>query len=772
MPEPTKSDAPKPKIRVGLAGKTVEKEIEIPAGDPPPLEEGQPRRVFGSRRSRVDGRFTVTGRAVYTHDVRRTDLLYGRILRSPHAHARVLSVDTSKAEKIPGVVIHLLDKKVLRYHGDPVLALAAPSLRAADDALRAVDVTYEILPHSVTLDDAMKDGAPLVFEKAVQERRTAGDAPGGGGTVPQRGNVRGPRTSGRGEKDLTKLFAEADGVVELTLRTQVQTHACMETHSFFAEWKGDELHVVASTQGVFSVRDELSQVFELPKDKVHVTAEYVGGGFGSKFGAGDYGVFTARLAKKAGKPVKMILDRKDDQLAGGNRPDSLNRMKAAYRKDGTVTGFEYVCFGTAGVATGAGTGSVVKNSYAFPNVKVEESDVFTHLGPGCAMRAPGHPQGTLAVEAVLDEIAGRLKMDPVAVRLANDPIDIRRAEWEEGKKKIGWERRDRMAARNREAEAKGLPLRRGLGCAASVWYNIVSPGSQVIVRIHRDGSVEAENGVPEIGCGNPTTIALAVAEELGLAPAAIRVKWGASKYPYGPASGGSTTTVSLIPAVRAAAWHAAGKLRMLAAALLGAASENAVSVGEGVFASGGKTVPWKSVCAKLPGDVLVATGDRAKDYDGTDPRIFGVQFAEVVVDVETGIVKVEKVVAVHDCGLPVWRTGVESQIKGGVLQGISYALFEERIVDKRTGRFLNANVETYKILGSKDAPEIVPVLIDLYAGRNNTHTRGVGEPATIPTSAAVVNAISHALGVRITEVPVTPARVLAALASRRKEVTA
>lgn len=771
MPEPTR-DAPKKTIRIGLAGQTVEKTVEIPAGDPPPLEEGRPRRVFGGRSPRVDGPYKATGRADFTHDVRRENLLYGRILRSPHAHARIVSLDTSKLAAIPGVVFQVPDKKVVRYHGEAVLALAAPSPQAAEDALHAVAMTFEVLPHVVTLDEAMADGAPLVFEKPVEERRTAGDAPGGAGAVAQKGNVRGPRGSGRGEKDLSRLFAESDGVVELTVRTQVQTHACMETHALFAEWKGDELFVVASTQGIFSVRDELAQVFGIPKDKVHVTGQYVGGGFGSKFGAGDYGVFAAQLARKAGRPVKLILDRKEDQLAAGNRPDSMNRMKVAYRKDGTVTAFEYVSHGTAGVATGAGTGSVVKNSYAFPNVKVEEFDVFTHLGPGCAMRAPGHPQGTLAVEAALDEIASRLGKDPLAVRLANDPMDVRRAEWERGAKAIRWDRRAALSSKNREAAAKGLPLRRGLGCAASVWYNIVSAGSQVIVRIHRDGNVEVENGVQEIGCGNPTTIAVTVAEELGLAPEAIRVKWGSTAYPFGPASGGSTTTPSLIPAVRAAAWNAAGKLKALAAPLLGAAAAGDVVVGEGSFGASGKSVAWKSVCAKLPGEVLVTTGDRAKDYDGTDPRIFGVQFAEVVVDIETGIVRVEKVVAVHDCGLPVWRSGVESQIRGGILQGISYALFEERYIDRRSGRFLNPNLDFYKILGSKDVPEIVPIVLDVYAGRNNTQTRGVGEPATIPTSAAVVNAVSHALGVRMTEIPLTPARVLAAASSLGKGVTA
>jgi len=246
------------------------------------------------------------------------------------------------------------------------------------------------------------------------------------------------------------------------------------------------------------------------------------------------------------------------------------------------------------------------------------------------------------------------------------------------------------------------------------------------------------------------------------------VKWGDSRYPFGPASGGSTTTVSLIPAVRAAAWQAANRLKALAAPMLGAASAEGVTLGEAGFAAGGTTASWKNVCARMSGDSLVATGDRAPDYDGMDPRIFGVQFAEVVVDVETGVVRVEKVVAVHDCGLAVWKTGVESQIKGGVLQGISYALFEERVVDRRTGRFLNPNLESYKILGSKDVPEIVTVVLDVYAGKNNAHIRGIGEPATIPTAAAVANAVSHALGVRMTELPITPARVLAA--TRGKEV--
>ncbi len=235
-------------------------------------------------------------------------------------------------------------------------------------------------------------------------------------------------------------------------------------------------------------------------------------------------------------------------------------MKLGYLKDGTVTAVDYESFGTAGVATGTGTGGFAKSAYGFPAVKVAESDVFTHLGPGCAMRAPGHPQGCFAVETALEELATRLGMDPLALRLKNDPSEVRRLEWEIGAKEIGWSRRAGITKANEAAAAAGSPLRHGLGCAAAAWYTFVAPGSQVLVRIHRDGTVEVENGVQDIGGGPRTPIAMVVAEELGLPVEKIRVKIGDSRYPFGPASGGSVTTGSLIPAVRAAAVHAREKL--------------------------------------------------------------------------------------------------------------------------------------------------------------------------------------------------------------------
>jgi xanthine dehydrogenase YagR molybdenum-binding subunit len=754
-------------VPLGLAGHTLSKKILLPPGDPVPYDKVD-RPLTGKHHPRLDGPQKVTGRATYTHDVRRPGMLHGRVLRSPHAHADIVSIDTSKLDAM-GVVWVKPDKKKVRYHGEAVLALAAATPQLADDALHAVTATYAVKPHTVRLADAMRPDAPLVFEKPVEEKRSAGDAPSSGGAVAQHGNVRGPKTSGQG--DVAKGFAEAEATLELTLTTAVQTHVPMETHSLFAEWEGDTLKVWASTQGTFTVKDELASVLEIPKDKVEVVAEYVGGGFGAKFGAGDYGVFAAQLAKKAGKPVRLVLDRKEEHLAAGNRPDSINTIKVGYKKDGTVTAVDYKSVGTAGVATGTGTGSFVKNAYGFENVKVEESDVFTNLGPGCAMRAPGHPQGAFTVEAALDAVAEACGLDPLAVRFKNDPSDVRRAEWEAAAKAIGWSRRDAITKANKAAAAAGLPLRRGLGCAAAVWYNIVNKGSQVQVRVHRDGTVEVENGVQEIGGGVRTAIGLVTAEELGLPLDAVNVRIGNSKYPFGPASGGSTTTASLIPAVRAAAYHAARKLADVAAPILGAKPDE-ITLEGGAFLANGKRADWAKVCARMSGESILAVGDRAPDYDGTDRRLFGAQFVDLVVDTETGIVKVEKVAAAHTCGLSVWKTGVESQIRGGVLQGVSYALFEERVIDLRTGRFLNPNIEQYKILGAKDVPEVVTIVLDLFAGKNNAHARGIGEPAVVPTAAAIANAVSHALGSRITDLPITPARVLAASPTLRNPVRA
>jgi xanthine dehydrogenase YagR molybdenum-binding subunit len=501
-------------------------------------------------------------------------------------------------------------------------------------------------------------------------------------------------------------------------------------------------------------------VLGLDKSKVHVTTEYMGGGFGAKFGARVEGVTAAKLAKEAGSPVKLFLDRKEEHLAAGNRPSAIQWIKAGASKDGTLTALHLVVHGCGGTNGGTGTSGPLKNIYACDNVRTEEYDVFTNSGPSAAFRAPGHPQGAFALEVMMDELAAQLGMDPFDLRMKNDPSEIRREEFRIGAERIGWKTRDERRA------TKDPAVRRGIGMGAAVWYNTGGTGPKATVKIHRDGSAEVEQGVQDLGTGSRTMVGIVAAEELGLPLAKVTVRMGNSGLPFGPASGGSTTTPSSAPSIRAAAWQAKQKVAEVLAQTWGVPAAQ-VEMAAGSFAvkgDAGKKLSWKEACAKLPEGGVAATAARAENHGDAWKRFTaGAQFAEVEVDTETGRVRVKKVVAVHDCGLVVNALTTESQIQGGVLQGISYALFEDRILDRRTGKMVNANIEQYKILGSKDVPEIETVLVPVWDGVNNTHSVGIGEPATVPTAGAVANAVSHAIGAPIRRLPITPEVVFEAL---------
>jgi xanthine dehydrogenase YagR molybdenum-binding subunit len=546
----------------------------------------------------------------------------------------------------------------------------------------------------------------------------------------------------------------------------VQTHSALETHGVVADWKPDSLTVYASTQGTASVRDELAEIFKLPRGKVRVITEFMGGGFGAKFGAGNEGVLATHLSKKAGAPVRLMLDRKSEHLSAGNRPSSHQRIRVGAKRDGELTAIHLVNYGTAGVGTGAGAGGPASNMYACPNVLVEEADVFTNAGPAAAFRAPGHPQGCFALEQAIDELAERLRMDPLALREKIDASPARRVERRIGAEKFGWSRR-------RAPGSDAGPVKRGVGVAQAVWYRFTDMDSGVEVRVTRDGSVELLSGVQDIGGGIRTALAQVVAEELGLSPADVDVKIGDTAFPNGPASGGSVTTNSITPPARNAAWSVRRQILALAAPELGAAAEELEMAGGKVFvkADPSKSMTFRQACRRLKTEQIAERSVRTPNYaaSGPDrergPDLYGgVQFAEVSVDTETGVVRVERVVAVHDCGRPINPLGVVSQVNGGVIQGLSYALYENRVLDRNTGHMVNPNLEQYKIAGSREMPEIEVHLIEEYRGRSSTDAGGIGEPATIPTAAAIANAVYNATGVRVRELPMTPARVLAALA--------
>ena len=750
------------------------KERTVPIDEPPPLPANAELTYIGKPTIRYDGPAKVMGKGKYTADVNLPGMLYGRMVDATIPHGRIISVDTSAAEKLPGVravyviehvygVAELRDPKletpsrfpVVRYAGQPIAGVAAVSQQIANDAAKLVRVQYDTMPFVVDRSDARSDSAPVVFPGPAD---AAGSAGGGGGpkNVPQTGNVHGPQRKTIG--DTKKGLADSDVIVEGEYFTQVQTHSALETHGFVVDWKPEEITIYASTQGTSSVRDEFAEVFKLPKSKVRVITEYMGGGFGAKFGAGNEGVVAANLSRKANAPVKLMLDRRQEHIVS-NRPDSHQKLKIGAKQDGTLTAIELTSYGTAGVGTGAGTAGPATNMYKCPNLLTEEYDVFINAGPGAAFRAPGHPQGCFAFEQTIDDLAVKLNMDPLTLREKIDESPARKAERAVILERTNWRNR-------RPAGSDTGPIKRGMGVAQSVWYRFVSMNSSCEVRISRDGSVELMSAVQDLGTGTKTLLAIIVAEEFGIPPASVVIRIGDTRFPIGPDSGGSVTAGSITPAVRNAAYQAKQKLFAAVAPQFNTTADNFILQNGSIVLKNdpSRSYTLKQITAKLPTAEISAQSTRVPDYSKERLTYGGVDYVELAVDTETGRVHIEKVFGAHDCGRPINPLGVISQINGGILQGISYALFEQRIMDRNAGYMLNANLENYKIIGAREVPQIDIVLVENYIAQSSTDAAGIGESAGIITLAAAIgNAFYNATGVRMRKIPMTPANVLSAL---------
>ena len=755
---------------------------QVPMDEPPPLPENSALKYVGHPTVRYDGVQKVSGRGKYTADVHLPGMLYAYMLGADVPHGRILSVDTSAAERYSGVkavyviehdyggIAELRDPKVekpsrypiVRYAGQPIAAVAATSQAVAEDAAKLIQVKYDPMPFVVDRGDARQADAPLVFPGPAD---AAGSAGGGGGPkdVPQTGNVHGPEKKTKGDPEAG--FKEADVIVEGEYFTQVQTHSALETHGVVADWKPDELTIYASTQGTASVRDEFAEVFKLPKSKVRVITEFMGGGFGAKFGAGNEGVVAANLSRKGGAPVRLMLDRRQEHIVS-NRPDSHQKLRIGAKRDGTLTAIELISYGTAGVGTGAGTAGPATNLYKCANIRTEENDVFVNAGPGAAFRAPGHPQGCFAFEQTIDDLAVKLNMDPLDLREKIDESPARKVERQIIREKTNW--RDRKAA-----GADTGPVKRGMGIAQSVWYRFVDMDSSCEVRVAKDGSVEVLSAVQDIGGGTKTILAQVVAEEFGIPPHSVQVRVGDTRYPIGPNSGGSVTAGSITPAIRNTAWQAKQKFLQAVASPLGTTADNLeLRDGNVAWKDSSRSVSLRSAAAKMPTSEISARTTRVPDYEKAKLTYGGVDYVELAVDTETGRVHLEKVFGVHDCGRPINPTGVISQVHGGILQGISYALFEQRVMDRQKGYMLNANLESYKIVGAREVPEIEVELIENYIGQSSTDAAGIGESAGIITLAAAIgNAFYNATGVRMRSIPMTPSNVLAALGKTSGEMT-
>ncbi|WP_224243459.1 xanthine dehydrogenase family protein molybdopterin-binding subunit [Hyalangium gracile] len=794
-PPPNPGPARQQAILQGIVGDGL-KEVtrRVPLDEPPPLPENAKLKSIGKPISRLDGIEKVTGKARYTFDIQLPGMLWGKWLVSPLPHARIKSIDTSAAERYPGVrAVHVMERLLataklrdpkaeqsqryptIRYAGQPIAAVAAENPRAAEAALKLIKVEYEPLPHVTELEEAMKENAPRVFPGPTEQPATAG---GGGAPpgLPQRGNVRGPDTKPRGvgpRGDVEQGFREAEVVVEAEFRTQVQTHVPMEPHGLVADWKEDGLTLYASTQHVASVREEAAEHFDLPKNKVRVLSDFTGGGFGAKYGIGNFGLLAIHLSRKARLPVRMVLDRREEHVSGGNRPNSIQRLKVGAKRDGSLTAIQLQSFGSGGVAGGAGVGFCHSTLYACPNVRVEQHDVFTNAGPCAAFRGPGQVQGIFALEQAIDEVAERIGMDPLVLRSkidvsGTDDCVARAYERKVGADRFGWSKR-------RPAGSDKGPIKRGMGVAQSQWLYLVHRNTACEVRVTDDGSVEAFSSTQDIGTGTRTILAQVVAEEFGLRPEQIGAYVGDSRYPMGPASGGSRVTSSLTPAARNAAYRCVRDIAARLAPHFQANADDIVFVDGKVMVKGkpASALPFREAVKKAGFEEISHRAERRDDYEGfaaatpdmsiSRHGIGGVQFAEVAVDTETGIVKVERMVAVHDCGRPINPKLTESQIYGGVIQGVSYALYEERHLDAASGHQLNANVDQYKIVGSREVPRIEVILLEQLGAQSSTDARGVAEPANVATAAAVANAFYNATGKRIRTLPMTPANVLAAL---------
>ena len=766
--QPTPAPTPviptvKMKAKAGFEGKPVDMDINPAEGDLKPWDLDTKFDVMKGRYPRIEGPLKVTGRAKYTYDIKLPGMLWGRMVGARVPHAEVVKIDTSKAEKLPGVkAVWATESRTVRFAGQDVAAVAATTPEIAMDAARLIEVTYNEKPFITDLEKAMEAGAPPVYSP----EQVPGNA-----QIPRNGNILGPQT-GRGLKrgDVAAGLSEADVSIEGTYRVSVHTHSSLETHGVIAQWEGDELTIYASTQGVFTVKEGVAEALGIPRTKVRVITEHMGGGFGSKLApsasGSQFAIVACRLAKSAGAPVKLMLDRKQEHLCTGNAPSALITVNIGAKKDGTFTAIHHRSFGSAGIAPGAGTAAPLSNLYqTTPNILGEDHSVFTNAGPAAPLRAPGHPQGAFALESAIDELADKMHMDPLDLRKKNDPSPVRQMQYDIGARAIGWERRGKKAG-----EAKG-PKKRGIGMANGEW-SVNARGSEVgcEIRIHRDGSVECFSGAQDIGSGFRTAMAVVTAEELGLQPKDITMHVGDTRWPFGPGSGGSNTTNSVAPAVRMAAHDAKMKLFAAAAPALGAKPEELEAHGGKVFvaAKPGKSLTFKQAAAKIAGEQVTATAERKKQYEMFRTELAGTQFCEVEVDTETGEVRIVKMVAVNDCGIPVNSLTTESQVIGAMIQGASWALFENRTLDRSYGTMVNPNMEWYKILMPSDMFEAVSILTPVANLGNNTSTAGIGEPCSVPCLAAIANAIFNATGARVRSLPITPDRMLAALAEARR----
>ena len=742
--QPTPAPPKKKKIRVPRVVNGVEQMVEIEVDDVggPGWGPNDKHALLNHRYTRVDGPLKVSGAAKYTYDVRLPNMLYGRVRRCPHAHAKVTKFDSSAAAKMPGVKVIIQSPITeVRYAGAPVAAVAATTPELAQDAARAIVIEYEVLPHVVVPDLAMKPNAPQVLPAE------------GRGSEPNLA----PKGKQGDQQKVEAALAACDAVVEAEYRTPRLHHSCLETHGLVVDYSGgDTATVYATTQGTFTIPKDAADALGLPESAVTATVQHMGGGFGSKFGIGIEGLLACRLSKETKSPVKLMLTRTDEFLMAGNRSASWTKFKAGAMKDGTLVAVNATQYKIGGV----GQGSQANQPYSIYKAGEIYREVYalhTNEDSAIAMRAPGHPQASFAMESLIDELAYKVGMDPVEFRKKNMPDANYHRQLDRGAREIGWSKR------NATPGGGAGPLKRGMGCAAGTWGGGGNDQCKVDVTVGRDGSVVVAVGTQDLGTGTRTFTRAIVAEELGLQVKDVVEQIGNSKLGGANSSGGSTTASSLSPSVKDGAYKARIAVAEKLSPLLANAKPEEIIFANGTVSAGGKSIPWKQACAALPPAGVVAHGVWRSDLQARG--VHGVVFAAVEVDVETGKVRPIKLLQVQDGGLPLNRLTMESQINGGMIQALGMALFETRVMDADLGMQLNPSFMDYKLPGSLEMPELIPLIDD---DDKREVVIGIAEAAIIPAIGAIANAVFNASGARIRELPITPDKILMALQAERR----
>ena len=747
-----------------------------------PLDEtsyrsGKKYESVGTRPLRPDGVDKVTGRARFGADMTAPGMLVGRVLRSPHAHARIKKIDASAAEKLPGVkavltsadlpfndrqdrdvLVNIMAREKALYEGHAVAAVAAIDAKTARQALKLIKVDYEVLPHVTDVDEAMKPGAPVLHDHIF----TKGVEP----TPTKPSNVVSRCEFGHGDPETG--FKQADFVVEKEFKTEATHQGYIEPHAVLASMSVDgSAEIWCCTQGHFMVRDMCAALLGLDVSRVRVTASEIGGGFGGKTTVFIEPVALA-LSRKAGRPVKIVMGRDEVFKATGPTSSTSMRVKMGCKKDGTITGAECELRYQGGAFAGSPVEMGAMTAFAcydLKHVKAVGYDVVTNRPKQAAYRAPGAPMSAFAVESVVNELANKIGMDPLEMRLKNAAKEGTQSSYGPTFARVGLIETLDAAKKHKNYGVK-LGKNQGRGVSCGYWFNFGGQTS-VTLNLATDGTVGLVLGTPDIG-GSRASMCLMAAEELGIPYDKVRaVIADTSSVGHNDTTDGSRVTFAAGLATIAAARNAI-KVMCARAAKTWGIPEDAVTWDKG-FAkpAGGNAGNFEPLSLADIAAASPRTGGPIAGHYEYNAETAGPSFATHVVDVEvdreTGFTKVLRYLICQDAGKAVHPSYVEGQFQGGAAQGIGWALNEEYIYGA-DGKLQNAGFLDYRLPVASDLPMIDTVIIEVPNPGHPYGVRGVGETSIVPPMAAIANAVSAAVGLRMTELPMSPPRILKALA--------